>query len=188
MLFMSSKTLRHLLAGCILSTASLTVLSAAETNQPKPATPPAIYNVRDFGATGDGKTLDTAAINKAIEGAAAAGGGTVRFPAGNYLSVSIHLKSNIALYLDQRATLIAASSADGVPYDSAEPNEWEILKDDARSPFILSDVKAADLRHIKAMRAGDTPSFLLNDVEDFSIQQSQPLPDTNIKKARRQQF
>jgi len=62
------------------------------------------------------------------------------------------------------------------------------LKDDARSAFILSDVKAADLRHVKTMHAKDTPSFVLKDVEDFSIQQSQPLPDTNIKKVRRQQF
>ena len=62
------------------------------------------------------------------------------------------------------------------------------LKDDARSPFILSDVKAADLRHVKTMHAKDTPSFVLKDVEEFSIQQSQPLPDTNIKKVRRQQF
>src|SRR5215467_13828338 len=59
------------------------------------------FNVREIGAKGDGKTLDTTAINKAIEAAAAAGGGTVFFPAGNYLSHSIHLKSDVALYLDQ---------------------------------------------------------------------------------------
>lgn len=51
-----------------------------------------VYNVRAFGARGDGKALDTPAINKAIEIPAAAGGGTVRFPAGDYLSVSIHLQ------------------------------------------------------------------------------------------------
>src|SRR5437899_42959 len=71
------------------------------------AGPAGIYDVRAFGATGDGKALDTIAINKAIEAAVQAGGGTVRFPAGNYLSVSIHLKSNIALYLDQGATIVA---------------------------------------------------------------------------------
>src|SRR6266849_6050969 len=59
-----------------------------------------LLDVKSFGAKGDGKTLDTAAINKAIDTAAVAGGGTVFFSAGNYLSVSIHLKSNIALYLD----------------------------------------------------------------------------------------
>src|SRR4051812_31899034 len=57
-----------------------------------------VYNIRAFGARGDGHKIDTPAINKAIEAAAAAGGGTVLFPAGDYLSVSIHLKSNVTLY------------------------------------------------------------------------------------------
>ena len=47
-----------------------------------------ILDVRMFGAKGDGKTLDTAAIDRAIAAAAAAGGGTVRFPAGTYLAGS----------------------------------------------------------------------------------------------------
>jgi polygalacturonase len=81
-----------------------------------------IYNVRDFGATGDGTTLDSPAINKAIDAAALAGGGTVRLPAGTYLSTSIHLKSNIALYIDQGATLKAASFKTGMLYDAPEDN------------------------------------------------------------------
>ena len=58
-----------------------------------------IFDVRAFGATGDGKTVDTPSINRAIETAAAAGGGTVLFPAGTYLCFSIHLKSYVDLYL-----------------------------------------------------------------------------------------
>src|SRR5215831_17102053 len=85
-----------------------------------------IYDVRAFGAKGDGKTLDTPAINKAIDAAAAAGGGTVRFPSGSYLSFSIHLKSNITLYLDQGSTIVAADPmADHGTYDPPEPNEWD---------------------------------------------------------------
>ncbi|RYG58183.1 glycoside hydrolase family 28 protein, partial [bacterium] len=72
------------------------------------STPSGFYNVRTFGARGDGKTLDTPAINQAIETAAAAGGGTVLLPAGTYLALSIHLKSNIRLHLDQGAVLQAA--------------------------------------------------------------------------------
>src|ERR1700744_6434021 len=66
-----------------------------------------INNVKIFGATGNGQTSDTKAINTAIDSAANAGGGRVYFPAGNYLSGSIHLRSSISLYLEQGATLIA---------------------------------------------------------------------------------
>ncbi|MFD1258599.1 glycoside hydrolase family 28 protein [Mucilaginibacter terrae] len=76
------------------------------------------YNIRIYGAKGDGETLDTKAINQAINAAAEAGGGTVYFPAGNYLSASIHLKSKITLRLEQGCTLIAADSG----LDEAEPN------------------------------------------------------------------
>lgn len=85
------------------------------------------YNVKDYGATGNGTTPDTRAINRAIEEVAASGGGTLRFPAGTYLSGSIRLKSNITLYLDQGATLLASS--DPAAYDAPEPNAWEQYQD-----------------------------------------------------------
>src|ERR1700744_2971366 len=62
-----------------------------------------LFNVRDFGATGNGTNLDSPAINHAIDAAVAAGGGTVIFPAGTYLSGSIHLHSNIHLLVDAGA-------------------------------------------------------------------------------------
>jgi polygalacturonase len=102
-------------------------MSFAETTAPATTANAGIYDVHAFGATGDGKTLDTAAINQAIAAAAAAGGGTVRFPAGTYLSYSIRLQSNITLQLDQGSTILAADppSQPGQPgYDLAEPNEW----------------------------------------------------------------
>src|ERR1051326_3402344 len=62
-----------------------------------------VYNVRASGRKGDGQALDSPAINKAIDAAHAAGGGTVRLPAGTYRSFSIHLKSNVSLHLDPRS-------------------------------------------------------------------------------------
>jgi polygalacturonase len=83
------------------------------------------YDVRTHGATGDGVTLDSPAINRAIEAASSAGGGTVRFPAGNYLSFSLRLKSNITLHFDAGATLLAATPSAALGgYDAPEPNEW----------------------------------------------------------------
>ena len=94
----------------------------------------ATFDVKTYGAEGNGTTLDTAAINKAIEAASASGGGTVRFPSGTYLSYSIHLKSNVALYLEPGATILAASvpveGRSSGAYDLAESNApWENYQD-----------------------------------------------------------
>ena len=97
-----------------------------------------IFDVRKYGATGDGKTLDTDAVNRAIDAAASAGGGVVRFQAGIYLCFSIHLKSLVHLYLEQGSTILAADSPlpgqqtgyNGGKYDAAEPNApWEDYQD-----------------------------------------------------------
>src|SRR6202522_3990260 len=87
----------------------------------------AVFDVRTFGARGDGASIDTPAINKAIEAASTQGGGTVRFPAGTYASYSIHLMSNVVLSLEMGATILAAN---GTGYDPAEPNKpWEDYQD-----------------------------------------------------------
>lgn len=81
---------------------------------------PPFYNVRDHGARGNGRSLDTKAINATIEAASRAGGGTVYFPAGNYVTGSIRLKSNITLYIDKSAVIVAASKEDSTEYDTIE--------------------------------------------------------------------
>ena len=67
-----------------------------------------VFNVRDYGAVGDGKTLDTAALNEAVTACAQAGGGQVRFPPGRYLSATVHLQSRVTLYLEAGARLVGA--------------------------------------------------------------------------------
>ena len=94
-------------------------VAAAFTSPASPATAPAasaagttpssVFNVRDFGAKGDGRTLDSPAINAAIEAAVKAGGGQVLLPAGTYLSGSIRLKTGIDLHLSAGCKLLAAN-------------------------------------------------------------------------------
>ncbi|HYD84785.1 MAG TPA: glycosyl hydrolase family 28-related protein, partial [Opitutus sp.] len=67
--------------------------------------PQGVFTVRNFGARGDGRTLDTSAIHAAIAAAHAAGGGTVLFPAGTYLSASIRLQSRITLAFSAGAVI-----------------------------------------------------------------------------------
>ncbi len=99
---------------------------AAGGSHPTKAGPHAHWiNVRDHGALGDGVKLDSPAINDAIAEAARSGGGTVFFPAGVYRCYSIHLRSQVSLYLDQGATILAADTPLGGTtsggYDAAEP-------------------------------------------------------------------
>jgi polygalacturonase len=117
---------------------------------------PGSFNVKAFGATGDGKTLDTAAINKTIDAASVAGGGTVHLPAGNYLSYSIHLKSNVMLQLEPGATIIAADSpAPGAAgYDLAEPNQWNMYQDFGHSHFHNSLIWGEGLENIGIVGTG----------------------------------
>jgi len=79
-----------------------------------------VFNVRDFGAKGDGKTLDTTAIDTAIETCANQDGGIVYFPPGIYLSGSLHLKTNVTLFLDSEAVL--RGTRDMTKYDPREYN------------------------------------------------------------------
>ncbi|WP_267388750.1 glycoside hydrolase family 28 protein [Sphingomonas sp. GC_Shp_3] len=87
-------------------------------------------DVRDHGARGDGVTIDSPAIDRAIAFAAARGGGTVYFPPGSYASYTIHLMSNITLHLDRGAVLLAAPvPIEGTTtggYDPAEPQDLAI--------------------------------------------------------------
>lgn len=90
--------------------------------------------VADFGAAGDGKSLDTDAINRAIASCSERGGGTILFPAGTYLSGSINLQSNITLLFEKGATLLGAPN-DINAYDHPEPNPWDKYQDFGHSHF-----------------------------------------------------
>ncbi len=113
-----------------------------------------VYNVKTFGATGNGQTSDTKAINTAIDSAANSGGGRVYFPAGNYLSGSIHLKSNISLYLEQGATLIATDQNPTSEYDAAEQTVNTTYQDYGHSHFHDAFIWGENLHDVSILGPG----------------------------------
>lgn len=107
-----------------------------------------VYNVKDYGAKADGKTIDSPAINRAIREASANGGGTVYLPAGNYACYSIRLASHIHLYLEQGAQITAAFPTATEGYDEAEPNEHNRYQDFGHSHWKNSLIWGIGLENI----------------------------------------
>ena len=112
----------------------------------------AVFDITAFGAKGDGQSQNRGAINKAIDAAAAAGGGTVDFPPGVWISGSIHLRSNVTLHLEAGALLEA--SADPTSYDPAEPNQWDKFQDAGHSHFHNSLIWGENLESVAITGGG----------------------------------
>ena len=91
------------------------------------------FNVREHGALGDGQTLDTSAIQSAIDACAAQGGGTVTLPAGQYLTGSLFLRDNISLHLDSGAVILGSENPDDYPIIHSR---WEGKHQDTYAPLI----------------------------------------------------
>jgi polygalacturonase len=91
------------------------------------------FGVDCFGAVGDGQTLNTAAIQAAIDDCAQAGGGTVYLPAGRYVTGSLFLRSDITLYLDAGAVLLGSERATDYPVVA---HRWEGVSRETHAPLI----------------------------------------------------
>lgn len=91
-----------------------------------------LCDVREYGAKGDGSTLDTAAIQSAIDSCATSGGGTVRLSGGTFVSGPLDLKSNITLHISKDATLAASSNHDDFP-------EIQEFHETGRRPLLSSE-------------------------------------------------
>ena len=127
------------------------------------------FNVRDFGAKGDGKTIDSPAINKAIEAAEAQGGGMVVFPAGTYRSYSVRLKDNIELHLENGAMLEAAQPTDKDGFDAPEPSEFTKFQDFGHSHFQNSLIWGIGLKNIRITGFGTISGYGLTREESRII-------------------
>lgn len=113
----------------------------------------ASYDVRKYGAIGDGKHLDHHAINKAISECAEKGGGTVTIPPGTYLCGSIRLKSTINLYLDAGTTVLGAP-AEMNAYDSAEEFPDTAYQDGGHTYFHNSLIWGENLKNVSITGRG----------------------------------
>jgi polygalacturonase len=111
------------------------------------------FSVRDFGAVGDGKTLDSPAIDRAIAACAGAGGGTVYLPAGTYLSGSIHLTNNLNLFLDAGAVILGAPQSLHA-YDPSEPFEGTAYQDGGHTYYHNSLIWGEGLTNVSITGSG----------------------------------
>jgi polygalacturonase len=151
------------LAGAGMAWAATGVFTAADAYAQQAATSEnegaKTFDVKAYGAKGDGKSLDTVFINRAVETASGSGGGTIQFPAGIYLSYSIHLKSNVALLLDPGATILAASvpveGRSSGAYDAAEPNApWDTYQDYGHSHWHNSLIWGENIHNVAILGQG----------------------------------
>ena len=110
------------------------------------------FDVRAYGAKGDGAAKDTAAVQAAMDAAAKQGGGTVLVPAGKYLCGTIHLRSNVTLYLEAGATLL--ESTDNADFDPYEKLDYPLHEDRETTYFHYALLAGEKVEHIAIVGQG----------------------------------
>jgi polygalacturonase len=180
-MMISQNIARVLLA--LIASSSTTIAAESAGHRP-------VFNVRDYGASGDGKALDSPAINQAIVACAAAGGGTVWIPAGRYLSGSIRLTNNLNLHIDAGATLLAAP-ADMNAYDPTEEWEGQAYQDGGHTYFQNSLIWGIGLTNVSITGRGmihgkglTRSSALFDRMNKFNIWDKPNAPRTNLPPVR----
>jgi len=104
------------LSSAICLAVSLLVAGVQAEEKPRLASSArSVFDVRDYGAIGDGTTKNTEAVHAAIAACTAAGGGTVHIPAGRYVTGAIFLQSNVTLYVDAGATILGSEDISDYP-------------------------------------------------------------------------
>ncbi|HSV14009.1 MAG TPA: glycosyl hydrolase family 28 protein, partial [Tepidisphaeraceae bacterium] len=110
-------------AGGVVGCSPLAATAAAGLTPPDPRK---IFDVKAYGATGDGKTLDTPAINRAIDACSSGGGGMVYVPPGTYLCGTIQLKSNVTLFLEAAAIIQGSSRSEDFGLMTGPPEQGDM--------------------------------------------------------------
>jgi polygalacturonase len=131
-----------------LRACAITLIACVSTSAAR-----ADFNVRDFGAKGDGTTLDSPSINKAIEKAAESGGGKVVLPEGRYFCGSIRMKSNIELHLAKGAVIVA-DEWNSTSYDPTEPFTPPAYQDGGHTYFHNSLIWGENLENVSITGEG----------------------------------
>lgn len=119
-----------------------------------PPETPSLFDVRSFGARGDGRALDTDAVNAAIQQAALVGG-TVLIPVGRFLCFSIRLASGVTLLLAEGAVIEAADPAHHAgAYDLPEESHGELFQDFGHSHWRNSLIWGIGLHDVAIIGPG----------------------------------
>jgi polygalacturonase len=141
-----SSPARHIgiIAATLLFSAALGHADAPAADAPSSPTGivPKVFDVRALGARGDGKTLDTEAIQKALDACAKAGGGTVRIPAGTYLSQPLTLGDKTTLQLDEGAVVLASPDH---KHFMKQPGDWLAAKSSGDFKPLLTGKDLTDI-------------------------------------------
>lgn len=99
-----------------------------------------VFDVREFGASGDGVSLDTAAVQRAIDACSEANGGVVRVPAGRFVIGTVRIKSKVTLSFDHGAELLGSQKMEDYPIDGLRPAR------EGNSECLLYAEDASDIR------------------------------------------
>jgi polygalacturonase len=165
-------------------------LTAGAREGAKVTPTPAQFSVRQFGAKGDGQTKDTKAIQATMDAAGVAGGGTVYFPPGKYVSGTVRFTSHVTVFLDAGATLTFSPDRDD--FDPLEKLDFKPPDDDETSDFHYALLRGQNVEHVgvvgpgtidgnRTRRKGPKPIAFKNcrhiAVRDITIQNS---PNYNI--------
>ena len=121
------------------------------------------FNVRKFGATGDGVTIDSPAINSAIEAAAKKKGSMVIIPEGIYNCLSIHLASDVTILLEKGAVIRASMYTEGGGFDAPEDNPYHRYQDFGHSHWKNSMIWGIGLENVTICGEGIIDGSLLSD-------------------------